>query len=126
MPVSAIIISRRKNRVKHVIGVDRGERAVVAGVEGLEHVERLRPAHLADDDAVGPHPQAVGTRSRWATCPAPSVLGARLHADDVAIPQLQFGGFLDGNNALVVGNRLREVRRGGSFCPNRCRRRSTR
>ena len=29
----------------------------MAGVERLEEVERLRAAHLADDEPVGPHPQ---------------------------------------------------------------------
>ena len=45
-------------RVTRGVGVDRGERAVVAGVHGLEHVEGLGAADLADDDAVGPHAQA--------------------------------------------------------------------
>ena len=38
------------------VGVDGRERPVVPGVERLEHVEGLAAAHLADDDAVGPHP----------------------------------------------------------------------
>jgi hypothetical protein len=31
----------------------------VAGVHGLEHVESLGAAHLADEDPVGAHPEAV-------------------------------------------------------------------
>ena len=46
-------------RVARAVGVDRGQRAVVAGVHGLEHVEGLAAAALADDDAVGPHAQGV-------------------------------------------------------------------
>ena len=46
-------------RVARRVGVDRRQRAVVAGVHGLEHVERLGAADLADDDAVGPHAQRV-------------------------------------------------------------------
>ena len=41
------------------VGVDRGQRAVVAGVHRLEHVERLAAADLADDDPVGAHAQRV-------------------------------------------------------------------
>ena len=41
------------------VGVDGGHRAVVAGVHGLDHVQRLGAAALADDDAVGPHAQGV-------------------------------------------------------------------
>jgi len=39
--------------------VDCGERAVVAGVHRLEHVERFAAAALADDDTVGAHTQGV-------------------------------------------------------------------
>ena len=44
-------------RVGRTVGVDGGHRAVVTGVERLEHVERLAAADLADDEAVGPHAQ---------------------------------------------------------------------
>ena len=46
-------------RVARGVGVDGADRAVMAGVHGLQHVEGLGAAHLADDDAVGPHPQRV-------------------------------------------------------------------
>ena len=46
-------------RVARRVRVDRRQRAVVARVHRLEHVERLRAANLADDDAVGPHAQCV-------------------------------------------------------------------
>ena len=38
-----------------VVGVDRREAAVVAGVERHEHLADLRPTALAQHDAVGPH-----------------------------------------------------------------------
>ena len=40
------------------VRVNGGERAVVAGVHGLQHVQRFFAADLADDDAVGAHAQA--------------------------------------------------------------------
>ena len=48
-----------RERVARRVGVDRRERAVMARVHGLEHVDRLGATTLADDDAVGPHTQAV-------------------------------------------------------------------
>ena len=41
------------------VGVDGGHRAVVAGVHGLQHVDRFGTAAFADDDPVGPHAQGV-------------------------------------------------------------------
>src|SRR5215207_2029223 len=41
------------------VGVNRRQRAIVAGVHRLQHVERLTAAALADDDAVGTHAQRV-------------------------------------------------------------------
>ena len=46
------------------VGVAGGQRAVVARVHRLEHVQRLAAAALADDDAVGPHAQALTSCSR--------------------------------------------------------------
>ena len=46
-------------RVARAVGVDGRQAAVVAGVHRLQHVERLGAAHLADDDAIGPHAQRV-------------------------------------------------------------------
>ena len=41
------------------VGVDGGHGAIVAGVHGLQHVERFGAARFADDDAVGPHTEGV-------------------------------------------------------------------
>ncbi len=41
------------------VGVHRGHRAFVAGVHGLEHVQRLGGTTLADDDPIGSHAQGV-------------------------------------------------------------------
>ena len=40
--------------------MERGERAVVARVHGLQHVAALGTAHLAHDDAIGAHTQSIG------------------------------------------------------------------
>jgi len=41
------------------VGVNRGERTIVARVHGLQHVQRLFRANLAHDDAIGAHAQGV-------------------------------------------------------------------
>ena len=65
-----------RQRVARRVGVDRRQRAVVAGVHRLQHVERLGAAHLADDDAVGAHAQRVDhEQSRCVTSPLPSMFG---------------------------------------------------
>ena len=91
------------------VGVQRGHRAVVAGVHGLEHVERLGAAALADDDPFGPHTQ--GVRDQVAACDralAFDVRRPRFQADDVVLLQLQFGRVLDRDDALVVRDEARQ------------------
>jgi hypothetical protein len=58
-PAISTIVSSRDSASAGAVGVDGRQRAVVAGVHGLEHVQGLGPADLADDDAVGPHAQRV-------------------------------------------------------------------
>ncbi len=47
------------HRIARAVGVDGGQRPVVAGVHRLQHVEGLLATHLADDDPVRPHTQGV-------------------------------------------------------------------
>ena len=58
-PPMSTSISRRWSASRGVFAWIVVERALVAGVHGLEHVERLGAADLAHDDAVGPHAQRV-------------------------------------------------------------------
>ena len=62
---SSTSVSSRDERVGRAVGVDGRHRAVVTGVERLQHVERFATAHLADHDAVGAHAQR-GTHERRA------------------------------------------------------------
>ena len=48
-----------RQHVARAVGVAGRHRAVVAGVHGLEHVQRLAGAALPDDDPVGPHAERV-------------------------------------------------------------------
>src|SRR5215207_10203325 len=54
-----VIIDSRRDRHSRGLLAWSPHRAVMASVHGLKQVERLRPAHLANDDALGPHAQAV-------------------------------------------------------------------
>ena len=94
-----------RQRVTRVVGVHRGERAIVTGVHGGEHVDGLTTTNLAQDDAVGTHPQAVLHQVTLTDLPlAFEVGGPRLEANDVVLLQLQLGRVLDGDDSLGVGN----------------------
>ena len=64
-PAIMIMVSSRAMASRGVLAWQRGHRAVVAGVHGLEHVERFGTAALADDDAFGPHTQGSCGPDRW-------------------------------------------------------------
>src|SRR5450756_2823169 len=92
-----------RQRLAGIVGVQRTHRSVVTGVHGLQQVEGLRSADFADDDAFGTHTQAVADQLAH---------GDLAFALDVGRPgfqpyhmrllQLQFGGILAGDDALVV------------------------
>ena len=89
-------------RLGGAAGVDGRERAVVAGRERGQEVERLSPAHLADDDPVGAHPQRVAHEpADRHLAAALEVRRARLEPDHVRLAQPQLGGVLDRDHALV-------------------------
>ena len=109
MPDICISVSRRGQRVAGRVGVERGERAVVAGVHGLEHVQHLVAADLADDDAVGAHTQGVAHQvARRDLALAFDVRRARLQAHDVRLLELELGRVLDGDDALVGRDEARQ------------------
>src|SRR5690606_16311183 len=87
------------------VGVQRGQRPGVAGVHGLEHVERLATTALTDHDAVGPHAQGrahqVADRD---LAPALAVAWAGLHAHDVLLAHLELDDVLDRDDPVAVGD----------------------
>src|SRR5438552_3827816 len=89
--------------------MDRAERPVVARVERLEHVQRLRAANLAHDYAVGSHAQRVANEiTDRDLALALDVLGSALEPQDVPLDEPQLGGVLDRDDPLAVGYRRRE------------------
>ena len=106
---SSTSVSSRDERVGRTVGVDGGQRAVVPGVERLEHVERLRAPDLADDEAVGPHAQR-GPHQRAHADPA-GTLGIRrpcFEPHHVRLREPQLGRLLDRDDALGGGDRAGE------------------
>jgi hypothetical protein len=93
------------------VGVQRAHRAVVAGVHGLQQVERLGTAHLADDDPFRTHPQAVLHQIAHGDPAAAFEIGRpSLQAHHVRLLQLQFGGVFAGDHPLA------RVDEGGQGC----------
>ena len=87
----------------------RRERAVVAGVHRLEHVERLGAANLADDDPVGPHAQAVPDEvADRHLALALDVRRAGLQPEHMPLMQAELGRVLDRDDPVAVRDRLRE------------------
>jgi hypothetical protein len=82
--------------------VNGGDRAVVAGVHRLEHVERRAVADLTDDDPVRTHTEGVLHQIADRDLAAAfDVGGTGLEAQHVLLMQLELGGILDGDDALV-------------------------
>ena len=96
----------------------------MARVHRLEHVERFAAAALADDDAVGAHAEGVlhEIADRVLALPL-HVGGARLERDDVRLAELELGGVLDRDDALVGRDGAREDVEERGLAAARCRRR---
>ena len=102
-PAISTIVSSRERLSRGAVGVHGGDRAVVAGVHRLQHVEGRAVADLADDDAVGPHPQGVAHEvADGDLAPALDVGRSALESEHVLLVELQLGGVLDRDDALVV------------------------
>ena len=101
-PLIPTMASMRDMASRGRVGVDGGHRALVAGVHGLQHVQHLGGADLADDDAVGAHTQGVAHQIAGHDLAPPLDVGRPgLQAHHVLLLQLQLGGVLDGDDALA-------------------------
>ncbi len=99
------MVSRRAMASRGVLACNRGHRAFVAGVHGLEHVQRFRTAALADDDSFGTHTQGVAHQVGGGDRPLAFDVGRPgLQPHDVVLLQLQFRGVFDRDDAVGVGD----------------------
>ena len=77
----------------------------MAGVHGLQHIERLGSSALADDDAVGALAQRVDDELLERDLALTLVVGGtRLQRQDMALREVQLGRVLDRDDALAVGD----------------------
>src|SRR5947207_6057340 len=91
------------DRVAWRVGVDGRDRPVVAGVHGLQHGERFPAANVADDDAVGPHAQAVAHQVALRDLTASLDVGrAGLQPAHVGLLELELSRILDGDDPLLI------------------------
>ena len=99
-----------RERLARGVGVQRAHRTVMAGVHSLQEVEGFRSAHLAHDDAFRPHTQAVLDQVAHGDLAFAFQIGrARFEAHRVRLLQLQLGGVLAGDDALVAVDELGEA-----------------
>src|SRR6187549_2965332 len=89
--------------------MDGRERSVVAGVHGLEHVERFLASDLADNDAVRTHTQGVDEQLALADgALAFDVRGTRFQPGDVCLVELEFGRVLNGDDTFTLTDKAGE------------------
>ena len=106
-PAIKTIVSKRAEGVARAVGVDCGHAAVVPGVHGLQHVQRLAAAYFAHDDPVGPHAEGVDDQVAGGNQAAAfDVRRPRFHPHDVFLVHDQFGRIFDGHDPLAVGDGL--------------------
>ena len=91
------------------VGVHGRQRPVMAGVEGLQHVERLGAAHLPHDYAIRTHAQRVAHElADRHLALALDVARPALQAQNVSLSEAKLGGVLDRHDSLGIGNRRRQ------------------
>ena len=99
-------VRQSRQRLLGGVRVDGAERALVAGVERLQQVERLCAAHFANQDPIGPVPQrrpqrsAIVTAGSGASWPNGRWWPARLEADQVGLLDQDLGRLLDQDDAV--------------------------
>ena len=81
--------------------MESAHRAVVPRIHSLEQIESLRAAHLADDDPLGAHAQAILDEvSHRDLTLALEIRRAGFQAHDVRLLQLKLRRVLAGNHAF--------------------------
>ena len=81
----------------------------MAGIHGLQHVQRFFAANLADNDAVRTHTKAVDDQfALLHRTSAFDVWRAALQAHNVLLLQLQFGRVFHGHDSLFFRDEARE------------------
>ena len=103
-------------RVTRAVRMRRRERAAMAGVHRLEHVERFAATDLSDYDSVRSHPQRGAQQRPHVDRAGPLNAGRTcLQGDDVRLRKSKLRSVLDGHDPLVLTDRERERVQGGGL-----------
>jgi hypothetical protein len=86
-------------------GVDGRQRPAVAGIHGIEQCPRLRPAYLADDDAVGTMTKDGLEQVVEGNLVAVRI-GLRLRGDDMRLADMQLRRVFDDQDAVLFRDRV--------------------
>src|SRR3546814_9546854 len=99
-------------RLARAVGVERAHRAVMAGVHRGQHVEALRSANFAQDDAVRPHTQGVDDKiADGDGAIAFQIGGARLQRQHMRLLKPKLGCVLDGDRSEEHTSELQSLMR---------------
>ena len=103
MPAISIIVSRRESVSRGLLEWSGGHRAVMAGVHGLQHVQRLHRRGISPTMMrSGRMRSAVDHQVANGDFAASFNIGrARFQRDHVLLAQLQFGRIFDRDDALI-------------------------
>src|SRR5581483_11041708 len=106
---------RREDAMRHsrqcLVGgvcVDRAQASKVTGIEGLQEVECLSPAYLADDDAIGPVPECcaeqVGDRDsgQRRLMSERHLRASRFESEEIRLLKMDFRGLLDYDDPVAI------------------------
>src|SRR5688572_22830084 len=95
--------------VARAVGVRGSQGTVVASVHGLEHVEGFATAAFADDDAIGPHAQAVAHEiADGDHTLAFDIRRPRFERYEMRRVELELRRVFDGDDAFAARNEIRE------------------
>ena len=93
---------------QHIAGAIRmgsGEGAVVAGIHGLQHVQRFTATDFADDDAVRSHTEGILHQvADGDGAFAFDVRRARFQGHHVGLLKTKFSGVFDGDDTFIAGD----------------------
>ena len=82
-----------------------GQRPVMTGVHGLQHVQTLRSSHLAENDAIGTHTQSILDQFPLRHLAfAFDIRRAGFQTHHMVLAQLQFRRVLDRHDPFVIRN----------------------
>jgi len=86
--------------------MDSGERAIMAGIHRLQHVQGFAAANLTNDDAVGSHSQGIFDQMSDRDLPrSVGIRRFRLQPNSMNLMEVELGRVLDGYDALTFRNR---------------------